>query len=198
MGKKDYWRQILWSDETKINVFGSDGRIYVRRERGNRYLKKYLTPTVKHDKVNIKLWGCFSYNGVGRLEIIKGNMDVIMYTKILKKNLKKSAKDLGLDENFVFHQDNDPKHTAKITDDWFEKNDINVLDWPSQSPDLNLIKNHWQYLKLRVHERLAKSVKDLEEKVIEEWYKIPVQVCQIYIESMERRIEAVFRSKGGN
>ncbi|ORD99159.1 TC1A [Hepatospora eriocheir] len=137
--KKDYWRQILWSDETKINVFESDGRIYVRRERCNRYLKKYLTPTVKHGKGNIKLQGCFSYNGVDRLEIIKRNMDTIMYTKIFNKNLKKSAKDLGLDENFVFQQDNDPKHTAKITDDWFEKNDINVLDWPSQSPDLNPI-----------------------------------------------------------
>ncbi|ORD95727.1 TCB2 [Hepatospora eriocheir] len=121
-----------------------------------------------------------------------------MYTKILNKNLKKSAKNLGLDENFVFQQDNDPKHTAKITDDWFEKNNINVLDRSSQSPDLNPIENLWQYLKLRVHERLPKPVKDLEEIVIEEWYKIAVQVCQTYIDSMERRIEAVFRSKGGH
>ncbi|ORD99588.1 TC1A [Hepatospora eriocheir] len=71
MGKKDFWRQILWSDETKINVFKSDGRIYMRKERGNRYFNKYLIPTVKHGKGNIKLWGCFSYNSVGRLKIIK-------------------------------------------------------------------------------------------------------------------------------
>ncbi len=36
---EDYWDSILWSDETKINVFGTDGFKTVWRRKGEEYKK---------------------------------------------------------------------------------------------------------------------------------------------------------------
>lgn len=56
--------------------------------------------------------------GVGNLKIIEGIMDQYVYIDILKQNLRPSAIKLGLGSNFVFQQDNDPKHRARRVEEW--------------------------------------------------------------------------------
>ena len=68
-------------------------------------------------------------------------MNGAKYRKILKENLLQSAKDLRLRRRFPFQQDNDPKHTAKVTLEWLQNKNVKVLEWPSQSQDLNPIEN---------------------------------------------------------
>ena len=73
--------KILWSDETKIEVFG---------------LKHATIPTVKHAGGSIMLWVCFSAAGTGRLVGIKTKMNGVMYREFLDENLLRSAQDLRL------------------------------------------------------------------------------------------------------
>ena len=87
------------------------------------------------------IWGCFSVNGVGTLEIIDGRMDKVKYRQILEDNLQKSVEKMGFINEWWFQRDNDPQHTAKATHKWFVAKDIDVLNRPSQSPDLNPIEN---------------------------------------------------------
>ena len=85
------------------------------------------------------LWGCFSVAWTGRLVRIEGRMNGAKYREILEENLPQSAQDLRLGRRFTFQQDNDPKYTAKTMQEWLQEKSMNVLEWPSQSPDLNPI-----------------------------------------------------------
>ena len=111
-------------------------------------------------------------------------MDGAKYRNILEQNLYHSVCDLRLGRRFTFQQDNDPKHTAKATLEWFKGKHVNVLEWPSQSPDLNPIRqNLWSDLKIAVHKSKPSNLKELEQVCKEEWAKIPVVRCGKLIET---------------
>jgi hypothetical protein len=124
--------KILWSDETKTELFGLNAKRHVWRKPGT-------IPTVKLDGVSIMLWGCFSVAATGRLVRVEGKMNGAKYREILDENLLQRAQDLRLGRRFTFQQENDPKHTAKTTQEWLRDKTLNVLEWPSQSSDLNPI-----------------------------------------------------------
>ena len=69
-----FWRNVLWSDETKIELFGQNDHRYVWRKKGDACKPKNTIPTVKHGGSSIMLCGCFAAGGPGALHKIDGIM----------------------------------------------------------------------------------------------------------------------------
>jgi transposase len=194
------WSRVVWSDETKINRMGSDGRAWVWKKPGSALKDQHISGTVKFGGGSLMVWGCMTPHGVGHMCKIDGRMDAELYTSILQDEFLATEEFYGLDRaKLIFQQDNDPKHTSKKAAKWFQQNKVNVLKWPAQSPDLNPIEHLWQHLKwqLNAYEVPPAGVHELWERVQVEWERIPKEVCGNLIESMPRRIQAVIKAKGG-
>ncbi|KAG1271384.1 hypothetical protein G6F66_013592 [Rhizopus arrhizus] len=147
------------------------------------------------------MWGCITSEGSGyACQVYDGTMDSLVYQHILGTTYMETLKYYGMNKGTIYlQQDNDPKHKSKSTMSWLKQNKVQYInDWPPNSPDLNPIEHVWHLLKLRLslHERTARNIDELWERVDSEWNKLDKDVCKSYIDSMPDPIAAVIKSKG--
>jgi len=198
----DEWKAVLFSDESPFHIFQQGGRLYCWRRVGEEFLERNLVPTVKHGGGTIQVWGCFNYAAKGPLYRIHGIMNGDKYKQILIHHMSPFLKNLKgeLGITPIFQHDNDPKHKCKKVQNYLENKDYKVLDWPSQSPDLNPIEHVWQQLKVAIHNRgsKAKSLDDVFNIVQEEWDNFSMANLQKLVDSMPQRCQEVIAAKGGH
>ena len=92
--------------------------------------------------------------------------------------------------------DHDPKHTSKVVAKWLKDNKVEVLVWPSQSPDLNPIEDLWAELKKRVQARRPTNLTQLHQLCQEEMAKIHPTYCGKLVEGHPTRLTQVKQFKG--
>jgi transposase len=148
------------------------------------------------------IWGSVTYNGVGPLVWVKENIKGAVYLAILKQHLPGILNHSGTNaENFYFQHDNARVHTAKPVKAWIAASGIKLLDWPANSPDMNIIENLWAIVKRELYDirrfpKEAGSLDDLWRRLQEVWYSIPLDTIRRLYKSIPTRIEEVIRSHG--
>ncbi|KAF8656611.1 hypothetical protein AX16_002478 [Volvariella volvacea WC 439] len=148
----DDWRVVVFSDESKFNLIGSDGHSWCWRRPREEFDACFTVKKVKHGGRHIMMWGCMTSQGIGQIVCINGNMTAVLYMEILNNDLLGTLNNFGIKKSDIyFQQDNDPKHTAKLTIGFFEKKRLDVLSWPPNSPDMNIIEHVWDYLDHCMH-----------------------------------------------
>jgi transposase len=197
----DDWKNVMFSDESSISRVGSFGRKFYSNLEHKRYRPHQVMETKQHSGGKIMIWGSMTYHGVGDASWIQGKMNSEDYIDVLNDYVIASRDWYDMDpETFIFQQDNASVHTARIVMEYFDDNNITVLDWPACSPDLNPIEHLWSHLKkeLLFYAEPPESMEELWERVQDVWTKIPIVYIQKLYESMPRRMEAVVRSCGGH
>ncbi|KAG2209676.1 hypothetical protein INT46_004241 [Mucor plumbeus] len=189
----DDWRKWRFSDETRINMWGSDGKSYYWTDGATELLPYQIEPHIQGDGGSVLFLGLITAEKPGYgSTITEGNVNIEVYIDILQTSLK----------SFRFQQDNARPHTSVPIKQWFQSQGFSlkpILGWPPQNPDLNPIEHVWNQLKRRLNEYPARAttIAELEARIHQEWYKLIKEDCLKHIDSMPNRIKAVIRSKGG-
>ena len=129
----------------------------------------------------VHVWGGISARGATAVVIFTGVLTATRYTDILD-----SALVPFLTQNFPtthrFQQDNDPKHTSRWAQSYFEQNQINWWRTPPSSPDLNPVENVWGTMKnyLRTIAK-PKNTQELIHGIKSFWKTLTPEVCKRYI-----------------
>lgn len=194
------WERVLWTDESKFQLFGQNRRVFVRRQNGERANEGCVVPTVKHGGGSVMIWGCFGGDKSGDLVQIKGIMKKEQYHSILQRHaIPSGTKILG--KPFILQQDNDPKHASKLCMNYLESKQkqkiLEIMTWPPQSPDLSPIELAWDELDRRVRERRPANQKQLFEYLKSEWQQLPGTYFKKLLQRMPQICHAVIKAKGG-
>ncbi len=117
------------------------------------------------------------------------------FRAILSAHIQPNASEL-IGRRFTVQMDNDPKHTAKATKEFLKGKKWTVMQWPSQSPDLNPIEHAFHLLKTKLKGKCPKNKQELKTVAVEAWQSITRDETQRLVMSMRSRLQAVIDCKG--
>ncbi|CAG9106243.1 unnamed protein product [Plutella xylostella] len=190
------WRSVLFTDECRVCLHGSDRRGRVYRRPGERFAQCCFAETVAYGGGSCMMWAGISLEGKTALVFVPGGgrgggLTADRYiTDILLGHVVPYAEFVG--EDFVLMHDNARCHTARVSRQFLREKELRTMDWPALSPDLNPIEHLWDELKRRVRARnpVPASVDELKTALLEEWDGIPQETVKKLIRSMRNRLQA--------
>ncbi|GFW71322.1 transposable element Tc1 transposase [Trichonephila clavipes] len=166
------WGRVLFTDENRFSLSSDSHRILIWREREAAIIPR------------TSLKGTGSVNGIRYCNEI-----LLPYMRLFRGAM-------GLQS--LFMDDNAPCHCTVAAKQLLESEDIERMDWPARSPDLNPIEHVWDFLGRRLAARTLPpvTIRKLRLALQDEWAAMPQQLIDTLILSKGRRCETCLAVRG--
>ena len=136
------WSTVVFSEEKKFNLDGPDSYNYYFHDL--RKEERFLNP-------NHSCVGAISYYGTCQLLFVSSKMNAITYKGVIEKAFQHFDNIFG-PIPWTFQHYNAPISTPRAVKQWISGQNVQLLEWPSYSPELNIIENVWKLLSRKAYE----------------------------------------------
>ena len=172
---------MLFGDECAMQQFVTR-HMNITRSLGKRFEKKYVVAIMRHPPSQM-MWGAMSCRGAADLYFVLPNttMNRPKYVELVKQKLKLHKLVNGCT---IVMQTGASCHRPKVAAEFLKRNNISVLEWLRNSPDLNPIENLWTIMKDKMAYKQLWSTENLRQAVKEEWVTgMAQEYCQSHLSS---------------
>ncbi|GFS70048.1 transposable element Tc3 transposase [Trichonephila clavipes] len=161
--------------ESRFRLSSDSHRILIWRERGSRNHPSNIIERDRYGGRGVLVWGGIMLGSRTDLHICDaGSVNGTCYcNEILLPYVHLFRGAMGL--QFLFMDDNAPCHRTVAAEQLLESEDIERMDWPARSPDLNPVEHVWDFLVRRLAARTLPpvTIRELRSALQDEWAAMP-------------------------
>ncbi|GFW35444.1 transposable element Tcb2 transposase [Trichonephila clavipes] len=192
------WGRVLFTDESRFSLNSDSHRILIWRERGSRNHPSNIIERDMYGGRGVLVWGGIMLGSRTDLHIFDaGSVNGTRYcNEILLPYVRLFRGTISL--QFLFMDDKAPCHRTVAAKQLLESEDIERMDWPARSPDLNPIEHVWDFLGRRLAAVTLPpvTIRELRLALQDEWAAMPQQLIDTLILSMGGRCETCLAVRG--
>ena len=199
------WSRVLFTGESLFCVYALDSRRRIYRRPGERLNDACILQRDRWGGIRVLVWGGITHNmrvgPVFFLNQAQGQGRGVTAQRYIHEVLQPHIVPFFQQhQNFPLQKDNARPHTARVTQQFLQRNGIPLLPHPARSPDLNPIEHFWDEIgrQLQGRQHMPQTVQELQDAIQEIWRTIPRHRTNNLVASMYRRCRAVINANGGH
>lgn len=137
----DYWKKLFLQMNVKLWLMANDVYMYGEKPVG---MKPILYCFSAGRRLDLMISGCITYNGVGILCVVDWNINAQKYIQMIDNHQRLNVAAYFPSNDYLFQDDNAPIYRARSVTEFMEQENVLTMEWPAQSPDLNIIEKCWR------------------------------------------------------